>query len=76
MEVFSAAQGAAVKIFEVIESQPIINLSKGNGKSLKNVRGNISFKNVHFEYPSRPGVKVINLIGSNAIVLLSQRLFR
>lgn len=58
LEIFSVARGAAVKIFDVIDSVPVINLSKGNGKSLRKVEGTITFKNVHFEYPSRPGVKV------------------
>lgn len=58
LEVFSTAQGAAVKIFSVIDGKPTINLSKDAGRSLKKVEGNISFSNVHFEYPSRPGIQV------------------
>lgn len=58
LEVFNTARGAAIKIFNVIDSMPTINLSKGNGKSLRRVEGTITFKDVHFEYPSRPGVRV------------------
>lgn len=60
LEAFSAARGAAVKIFSVIESRPVINESKGAGKRLKKLEGSIAFRNVHFEYPSRAGVKVLD----------------
>lgn len=62
IEAFGMARGAAAKIFGVIDNQPVINASKGNGHKPSSIRGQISFKNVHFEYPSRPDVKVIEAL--------------
>lgn len=58
IEAFSVARGAAAKIFGVIDNKPVINASKGNGLEPAGIKGNISFKDVHFQYPSRPDVKV------------------
>lgn len=58
IEVFGIAKGAAAKIFSVIDNVPVINISKNNGKKLNQVKGNIVLKNVVFDYPSRPDVKV------------------
>ncbi|KRT86174.1 AAA protein, partial [Oryctes borbonicus] len=57
--IFTAACAAATKIYGVIESEPVINLSKGHGKRLKNIKGEILFNDVHFHYPSRKDVKVL-----------------
>ncbi|CAG9855746.1 unnamed protein product [Phyllotreta striolata] len=53
LEVFAISKAAAFKIFSVIDNKPTINLSKGNGKKLEGFKGNIEFKNVKFNYPSR-----------------------
>lgn len=58
-QIFAQAKGAAGRIFTVIDNKPIINASKGHGTRPKNISGNISFRDVHFEYPSRPDVKVL-----------------
>lgn len=60
MEVFGSAKGAAAKIYDVIDNIPTINSCKGHGKRPSKITGNIIFKNVHFQYPSRPDVKVVN----------------
>ncbi|KAK4872647.1 hypothetical protein RN001_014676 [Aquatica leii] len=60
IETFGIAKGAASKIFGVISSEPIINLSKGNGARYKKVDGKITLKDVHFTYPSRPDVKILH----------------
>lgn len=59
MEVFGSAKGAAAKIYDVIDNTPTINSCKGHGKRPSKITGNIVFKNVHFQYPSRPDVKVV-----------------
>lgn len=58
IEIFGIAKGAAAKIYSVIDNVPVINSFKNNGKTLNKARGNITFKDVHFDYPSRPDVKV------------------
>jgi ABC-type multidrug transport system fused ATPase/permease subunit len=57
-EIFGTACGAAAKVFEILDTEPQINLYKNLGTKPKTMRGDISFKNVHFQYPSRPDVKV------------------
>lgn len=57
-QIFNTARVAATKIYSVIESEPVINLSKGRGKKLKELKGEIVFNDVHFHYPSRKDVQV------------------
>lgn len=59
IQIFSTASGAATKIFDIIDHEPHINLSKGVGKQSDKVNGFIAFEDVHFQYPSRSDVKVI-----------------
>ncbi|KAB0792584.1 hypothetical protein PPYR_14543 [Photinus pyralis] len=59
IEQFGISKGAATKIFAVIDSAPVINAAKNVGLKPKEVKGDISFRKVHFEYPSRKGVKVL-----------------
>lgn len=59
IETFGIAKGAASKIYGVIASEPIINQSKGKGLKPKRIDGSITFKDVHFNYPSRPDIKVV-----------------
>lgn len=58
IEAFGTARAAGSKIFSIIDNVPIINASKGVGQKVENIKGNISFKNVKFHYPSRPTVPV------------------
>lgn len=60
IEAFGISKAAATKIFSVIDSEPRINLSKGKGEVIKNLQGQITFKNVKFHYPSRKEVPVSN----------------
>lgn len=60
IEAFGIARGAATKVFSVIDNEPVINQSKGSGKKLENLKGNIKFANVKFSYPSRSDVEVHN----------------
>ncbi|XP_068901227.1 ATP-dependent translocase ABCB1-like isoform X2 [Tenebrio molitor] len=58
-EIFGTACGAAAKVFEILDTEPQINLYKNLGTKPKTMRGDISFKSVHFQYPSRPDVKIL-----------------
>ena len=58
IEAFSVARAAGTKVYQVIDNIPVINLSKGKGETIQNLKGNITFKNVSFTYPSRQDVPV------------------
>ena len=55
----SSAKGAGSDIHRIIDSVPEIDAESTEGEVLKNVRGHITFENVHFRYPTRPGVRVL-----------------
>ncbi|XP_002933334.2 ATP-binding cassette sub-family B member 5-like isoform X1 [Xenopus tropicalis] len=59
-EAFSIARGAAYSIFKVIQKPSFINNFSTEGFKPDNIKGNIELKNIHFSYPSRPDVKVLN----------------
>lgn len=59
IETFGIARAAAAKVFYVIDNEPVINASKGNGEKPEKFRGDIEFKDVHFQYPSRKAVKIL-----------------
>lgn len=58
METFGTATGAAAHIFKLIDNVPKINPELDRGFPLDVLRGNISFNDVQFHYPSRPDVPV------------------
>ncbi|KAF8895324.1 P-loop containing nucleoside triphosphate hydrolase protein [Infundibulicybe gibba] len=57
----SSAKGAASDIIKMIDSVPEIDAESTAGKAidLKRAQGHIRFENVHFRYPTRPGVRVL-----------------
>lgn len=59
MEAFSVARGAAASIFAIIDRVPPIDSSSNEGLVPDDVKGKISFRDVHFHYPSRPDVKIL-----------------
>ncbi|XP_051999478.1 ATP-binding cassette, sub-family B (MDR/TAP), member 4 [Xyrauchen texanus] len=67
---FSSARGAAHKVFQIIDNEPSINSFSDEGYKLDVVKGNIEFKNIHFNYPTRQDVKVLN--GINLKVMSGQ----
>ncbi|KAA0703350.1 Multidrug resistance protein 1 [Triplophysa tibetana] len=67
---FSSARGAAHKVFQIIDHEPTINSYSNEGYKLEVVKGNIEFKNIHFNYPSRQDVKVLN--GMNLKIMNGQ----
>uniref|UniRef100_A0A2H1W3L7 SFRICE_008550 n=1 Tax=Spodoptera frugiperda TaxID=7108 RepID=A0A2H1W3L7_SPOFR len=58
-EVFAAARGAAATVYYLLEREPAIDSLSTQGLSPRRVVGNISFEDIHFNYPSRPDVKVL-----------------
>lgn len=55
----SAAQGAGSDIINLLDSVPEIDAESPEGKTPENVKGHIRFEDVHFRYPTRPGVRVL-----------------
>ncbi|EMD39893.1 hypothetical protein CERSUDRAFT_81221 [Gelatoporia subvermispora B] len=55
----SSAKGAAADIVTLLDSRPEIDAESTEGEIPQNVSGRIRFENVHFRYPTRPGVRVL-----------------
>jgi ABC-type multidrug transport system fused ATPase/permease subunit len=55
----SSACGAAYKIFEIIDRVPDIDLDSNTGMIPACIEGAIEFKNVSFNYPTRPDTMVL-----------------
>jgi ABC-type multidrug transport system fused ATPase/permease subunit len=58
--VILATKMAAGKLFRVIDAKPGLNSAATGGLRPASVSGRIELKNVHFAYPSRPEVPVLN----------------
>ena len=54
----STAQGAAATIFDIIDTIPDIDSYGHGGLKPEKVKGDITFKNVTFAYPTRSDIKV------------------
>ncbi|XP_071519936.1 ATP-dependent translocase ABCB1-like [Panulirus ornatus] len=59
LEAFNVARGAAASIFDIVERKSAIDPTSSDGESLATVKGVIELEDVHFNYPSRPDVKVL-----------------
>ncbi|XP_049809966.1 ATP-dependent translocase ABCB1-like isoform X1 [Schistocerca nitens] len=59
IEAFSTARGAAAKVFAVIDRKSPIDSLSEEGERPSDVNGDVSFQDVHFEYPSRKGVRIL-----------------
>ncbi|CAG8514236.1 2992_t:CDS:2, partial [Diversispora eburnea] len=57
-DIMKAKQSAA-SIISLIERNPMIDTWSKSGKKLENVQGLIEFKDVHFRYPTRPHIQVL-----------------
>ncbi|KAH6917878.1 multidrug resistance protein 1 [Coprinopsis sp. MPI-PUGE-AT-0042] len=59
----SSAKGAASDIIRLLDSIPEVDAESETGKRLsdneKTIQGHIKLENVHFRYPTRPGVRVL-----------------
>ena len=57
----SSAKGAGSDIIKLMDLIPEIDAESTEGKTLnaEDVRGEITLQNIHFRYPTRPGVRVL-----------------
>ena len=55
----SSARSAASDLLHLLDSIPEIDAESPEGDVPKAVEGRIRFENVHFRYPTRPGVRVL-----------------
>ncbi|WKX93307.1 hypothetical protein Q1695_010952 [Nippostrongylus brasiliensis] len=60
------ARVAAATIYQTIDRIPAIDVYSPLGRKLDKVHGRVVFENVHFRYPSRKDVKVLN--GLNLVI--------
>ncbi|XP_023071719.1 ATP-binding cassette sub-family B member 5 [Piliocolobus tephrosceles] len=58
-ETFAIARGAAFNIFQVIDKKPNIDNFSTAGYKPESIEGTVEFKNVSFNYPSRPSIKIL-----------------
>ncbi|XP_015213716.2 ATP-dependent translocase ABCB1 isoform X1 [Lepisosteus oculatus] len=59
LESIANARGAAYEIYSTIDSPHPIDSSSKEGYKPDSVQGDIEFKNIHFSYPSRKDVKIL-----------------
>ncbi|NXU86045.1 MDR1 protein, partial [Xiphorhynchus elegans] len=59
IEAFASARGAAYVIFNIIDNEPQIDSYAEAGYKPDHIKGNVEFKNVCFNYPSRPDVEIL-----------------
>ncbi|KAL7421323.1 GTPase-activating protein [Cryptotrichosporon argae] len=59
IQAISKGRAAAAKLFETIDRVPSIDSADPGGLRPDTVRGEISFENVKFHYPSRPNVPIL-----------------
>ncbi|KAK5986122.1 hypothetical protein GCK32_011069, partial [Trichostrongylus colubriformis] len=57
---FLGAKMAAADIFAIIDRVPDIDPLSDDGLTPEEFVGRLTFSNIHFRYPSRPGVKVLD----------------
>ncbi|PPQ73650.1 hypothetical protein CVT26_010608 [Gymnopilus dilepis] len=57
----SSAKGAGSDVIKLLDSMPEIDAESGEGEvvSREKIQGHIRFENIHFRYPTRPGVRVL-----------------
>ncbi|XP_041844872.1 ATP-binding cassette, sub-family B (MDR/TAP), member 4 [Melanotaenia boesemani] len=60
IQTFASARGAAHKVYSIIDHNPTIDSYSEAGFKPDFIRGNIEFKNIHFNYPSRADVKILD----------------
>lgn len=70
MEIFASARGSAKNIFAVIDRQSNIDSMKNEGKSLdsSDIKGDIEFNGIYFNYPSRPDVEVLTKLDAAHLI--------
>ncbi|XP_010174504.2 multidrug resistance protein 1 [Antrostomus carolinensis] len=56
---YGKARMSAQRIFQLLDRKPQIDSYSEEGEKLSNFEGNIEFRNIHFVYPTRPEVQVL-----------------
>ncbi len=56
----TASRGVAKKLFDLIELKSSIDIMNTKPATLNDLKGDISFHNVYFNYPQRPDAKILN----------------
>jgi ATP-binding cassette, subfamily B (MDR/TAP), member 1 len=64
----SSAKGAASDIIKLMDQVPEIDAESSAGKKVetKTIQGHIRLENIHFRYPTRPGVRVLRELSLQA----------
>ncbi|XP_038135088.1 ATP-dependent translocase ABCB1-like [Cyprinodon tularosa] len=60
IQTFASARGAAYKVYNIIDHNPTIDSYSETGFKPDPIKGNIEFSNIHFSYPSRPDVTILD----------------
>ena len=60
MEAFATARGAAASVYQIIDRVPQIDSSSPSGVIPDQIQGHVRFNRVHFQYPSRPDVTILD----------------
>ncbi|NWI40354.1 MDR1 protein, partial [Picathartes gymnocephalus] len=56
---YGKARMSAQRIFQLLDRKPLIDSYSEQGEKLSHFEGNIEFRNIHFVYPTRPEVQVL-----------------
>ncbi|XP_068065362.1 ATP-binding cassette sub-family B member 5 isoform X1 [Anomalospiza imberbis] len=62
---YGKARTSAQRIFQLLDRKPLIDSYSEQGEKLSHFEGNIEFRNVHFVYPTRPEVQVLQGLNVN-----------
>lgn len=65
VEAFAVARSAASLIYDIIDREPEMDSIGDEGEKPKALEGDIEFKEVKFNYPSRPDVKILRGLSFN-----------
>ncbi|XP_071416983.1 ATP-binding cassette sub-family B member 5 isoform X1 [Pithys albifrons albifrons] len=56
---YGKAKMSAQRIFQLLDRKPLIDSYSEEGEKLSHFEGNVEFRNIHFVYPTRPEVQVL-----------------
>ncbi|XP_074754153.1 ATP-binding cassette sub-family B member 5 isoform X2 [Athene noctua] len=56
---YGKARMSAQRIFQLLDRKPLIDSYSEEGEKLSNFEGSVEFRNIHFVYPTRPEVQVL-----------------
>ncbi|KAK2720054.1 hypothetical protein QYM36_004083, partial [Artemia franciscana] len=62
---YNKAKVAAVKIFNLLDRTPKIDISTRAGENLEEIEGHVDYANIKFSYPTRPQVQVLKDLNLN-----------